>query len=60
MSEGKHHHHPDTGPRAPHPRGIPYWQRAHKDWKFWVGVVAIAMAVVVYVGSLDLSTVPHH
>jgi hypothetical protein len=38
MPEGKHpdHHHDDTGPRAPHEQQKPYWQRAHKDWKFWV------------------------
>jgi hypothetical protein len=62
MSDEKHggeHSHRDTGPHPPHPQGIPYWQRAHKDWKFWVGVVFIAAAIVIYVLTLDLSTVPH-
>jgi hypothetical protein len=61
MPEGKHpdHHHDDTGPKAPHEQTPPYWKRAHKDWKFWVGVVFIAAAIVIYVLSLDLSTVPH-
>jgi hypothetical protein len=61
MSEGKHpdHRHAETGPVAPHDRQQPYWKRAHKDWKFWVGVVAIAAAIAIYVLSLDLSTVPH-
>jgi hypothetical protein len=61
MPEGKHpdHHHDDTGPHLPHEQQKPYWQRAHKDWKFWVGVVFIAAAIVIYVLSLDLSTVPH-
>jgi len=38
---------------------VPYWKRAHKDWKFWVGVVLIFAAIAVYVLSLDLSTVYH-
>jgi hypothetical protein len=61
MTEGKHpdHPHSETGPHAPHEQQKPYWQRAHKDWKFWVGVVLIAAAIVIYVGTLDLSTVPH-
>jgi hypothetical protein len=60
MPEGKHpdHRHDDTGPAAPHGQRIPYWQRAHKDWKFWVGVTAIGVAIVIYVLSLDLSSVP--
>ena len=61
MPEGKHpdHHHSETGPVAPHAQTQPYWKRAHKDWKFWVGVLFIAAAIVIYVLSLDLSTVPH-
>jgi hypothetical protein len=60
MPEGKHpdHHHDDTGPREPHVQRKPYWQRAHKDWKFWVGATAIGVAIVVYVMTLDLSSVP--
>jgi hypothetical protein len=57
----EHHHHPHpTGPVAPHEQRKPYWQRAHKDWKFWVGVVCIIAAIVIYVLTLDLSTVPRH
>ena len=61
MPEGKHpdHHHAATGPVLPHEQQVPYWKRAHKDWKFWVGVVLIFAAIAIYVGSLDLSTVPH-
>jgi len=61
MPEGKHpdHHHAETGPVEPHEQQLPYWKRAHKDWKFWVGVVFIAAAITIYVLSLDLSTVPH-
>jgi hypothetical protein len=60
MPEGKHedHRHDDTGPHLPHERRQPYWQRAHKDWKFWVGVVFLFAAIFIYVGTLDLSSVP--
>jgi hypothetical protein len=59
MPEGRHvHHHHPTGPHAPHEQSKPYWQRAHKDWKFWVGVIFIAAALVIYVLTLDLSSVP--
>ncbi|MGA8940693.1 MAG: hypothetical protein WB439_16140 [Acidobacteriaceae bacterium] len=61
MPEGKHpdHHHAETGPHLSHEQRPPYWKRAHKDWKFWIGVILIAAAIAVYVGSLDLSTVAH-
>jgi len=60
LSEGNRHehHHPETGPREPHPQQPPYWQRAHKDWKFWVGVVFLIAAITIYVVTVDLSTVP--
>ena len=61
MPEGKHpdHPHPETGPKEPHEQQLPNRKRAHKDWKFWVGVVLIFAAIAIYVCSLDLSTVPH-
>lgn len=31
----------------------------HRDWRFWTGAVLMAAAVVIYVMTLDLSTVPH-
>jgi hypothetical protein len=61
MSENKHHHHhPDEGPHPPtdNEYSIPYWKRAHRDWRFWVGVCCIIVAIAVYVGSVDLSLVP--
>lgn len=61
MSESKHHHHPQE---EPHPSKdpdsyVPYWKRAHKDWRFWVGVICISVALAVYITSVDLSLVPH-
>jgi hypothetical protein len=48
---------------APHHSGTavpnrPYWQRAHRDWKFWVGVVLMLTAMTVYVLSNNLMFAP--
>ena len=53
----KHHGHgsahppADSGPR-------PYWQRAHTDWRFWIGVALMFLAMIVYVLSGDLAWTP--
>lgn len=31
-----------------------YWKRAHRDWRFWIGVVLMVSAMVVYVMSDNL------
>jgi len=36
----------------------PYWKRAHLHWAFWVGVVCMAIALLVYIFSVDLALVP--
>ncbi len=33
----------------------PYWQRAHHDWKFWVAIVLMLVAIGIYVGTVDLA-----
>jgi hypothetical protein len=53
------HHHADTGPKPKKDHSeVAYWRRAHLDWKFWVGAAFIAAAIVIYVLTLDLSSVP--
>jgi hypothetical protein len=53
----------------PHPNGeshhghhgngqVPYWRRAHHDWRFWIGLIAMLVAIGVYVGTNDLSLAP--
>jgi len=61
---GTTHTHHEEGP---HPsedqQKRPYWMRAHRDWRFWVGVFFIAAALFVYITSVDLSLAPgrrHH
>ncbi len=61
MTEAKHldHRHDDTGQHGPEEKQEPYLLRAHKDWKFWIGVVFVLAVLVIYVMTLDLSNVPH-
>jgi hypothetical protein len=60
---GTTHPHHEEGPHASHAQQArPYWMRAHRDWRFWVGVACLAVALFVYITSVDLSLVPgrHH
>ena len=36
----------------------PYWRRAHHDWRFWVAMVMMLLAISTYVLTLDLSWRP--
>ena len=59
MSEHHHHDHRQTEPplTGVH-HHVPYWKRAHTDWRFWIGVVLMFAAIVTYVLSLDLAWRP--
>ena len=37
---------------------IPYWKRAHQDWRFWVGFVFMLAAITIYVASNNLAFLP--
>jgi hypothetical protein len=37
---------------------LPYWRRAHHDWKFWFAMVMMFAAIGMYVMSDDLSMAP--
>jgi hypothetical protein len=53
--------HGNEGPerdRILHDHG-PYWKRAHRDWRFWVGLVLMLAAITIYVLSEDLAFLPH-
>jgi hypothetical protein len=41
------HHDPD-----------PYWKRAHRDWRVWIGVVLMLAAMLIYLMTCDLSWRP--
>ncbi len=36
---------------------LPYWRRAHHDWKFWFAMVMMFAAIGMYVMSDDLAMV---
>ena len=59
MKEG-HHHEGGSAENATDRELGPYWRRAHRDWRFWVGVVFLSAALIVYVMTVDLSLVPRH
>jgi hypothetical protein len=33
----------------------PYWKRAHRDWRVWIGLFFMLAAITIYVLSEDLS-----
>ncbi len=65
MSENNYDHHGNEGPdpgSAHHPVAHdprPYWKRAHHDWRFWVGLFFMSLAITIYVLSDNLAFLPH-
>jgi hypothetical protein len=60
MSEVKHseHQHGDPYGGSVH-QGRPYWTRAHRDWRVWVGVVLMLACMIIYLMTNDLAWGPH-
>jgi hypothetical protein len=60
MRETKHLHQRQTAVDGEHiPRDTtPYWKRAHRDWRLWVGLFFMLVAIAIYVITVDLSVVP--
>ncbi len=57
MSE-HHHHRPAAESGGGHSSHGPYWKRAHTDWRLWVRVVVMFIAMIIYVMSEDLAWRP--
>jgi hypothetical protein len=55
MSNTQHNH--PHGDINPHPHQ-PYWTRAHRDWRVWVGVILMMIAILYYVMSDELMFQP--
>ena len=60
MSERKRssHQHGGSARDSIHHDQLPYWKRAHHDWRFWVGLVFMLAAITIYVLSDDLALLP--
>jgi len=37
----------------------PYWKRAHRDWRIWVGVILMFTAILYYIMSDNFIFAPH-
>ena len=60
MSENKrsHRHHGEQDHNHVHQGQRPYWKRAHRDWRIWVGLFFMLAAMMIYLLSEDLSFFP--
>jgi hypothetical protein len=41
-----------------HESHLPYWKRAHHDWRFWVALCLMLAAMIIYVMSEDFAWLP--
>jgi hypothetical protein len=53
-----HHQHGDPNCGTLQQGGRPYWTRAHRDWRVWVGVVLMVALMIVYLMTDDLAWRP--
>ena len=60
MNEIQHSHRQHGNPNSDSARGghRPYWKRAHRDWRVWVGVVLMLVAMIIFVMSEDFAWLP--
>ena len=60
MPEPQHSHHQHGDPNGGnvYQGHRPYWTRAHRDWRVWVGVVLMIGCMIIYLMTGDLSWVP--
>jgi hypothetical protein len=60
MTKHKHEHRP---PRISDQEisdvRVPYWHRAHRDWRFLSVVFLMLLAMAIYLMSGDLAWIPH-
>jgi hypothetical protein len=57
MSDNKQNHHSHGAPDSDNIQRDqrPYWKRAHRDWRVWVGVILMITGMIVYVMTDDFS-----
>jgi hypothetical protein len=57
--KGRHGNHDENWrEHERHSQHGPYWRRMHRDWKMWIGVTLMLVAISVYVLSLNESLRP--
>ena len=54
MTQTKHH--PDQ--HEQYIENLPYWKRAHHDWKFWVALSLMLTSMLIFIVSLNESVQP--
>ena len=60
MHEIEHSNHQHGDPNGGNVQGHrPYWTRAHRDWRVWVGVVLMVGTMIIYLMTDDLAWRPH-
>ena len=57
MTGSKHNLEGNSGDRRESNPG-PYWKRMHRDWRFWVCALIMAVALAVFVMSDNLAFIP--
>jgi hypothetical protein len=60
MTEAKYSHHSHGAPNSAQARQDhrPYWKRAHRDWRVWVGLCLMLAAMAIFVLSGNLAFMP--
>jgi hypothetical protein len=59
MNEIDHSHHKSDHDRDGAKQGhSSYWKFAHRDWRFWVGLILIFVSMFIYLATEDLSWRP--
>ena len=57
-NDQSHHSHQEPEIDSAHHDHRPYWKRAHRDWRFWVGVILMLAAMSMFVMNRDLPWLP--
>jgi hypothetical protein len=57
MAKTKHHHHSESESESVGFHRA-YWRSAHRDWRLWVAVILMFVAMFTYVMSGDLAWRP--
>ncbi len=49
------HQHESSGAGHVHHTQHPYWRRAHRDWRLWIAVAIMLLAMAIYLMTNDLA-----